>query len=269
LDFYLNLVHDQLLERYKWQCSAYGRQFPFILKNNMVMGTENIDFDSHMNEVLKHGSLSIGFIGLAETLKELIGAHHGESKVAQDLGISIIKHMRDFTDQCTIKENLNFSLFSSPSEGLSGRFTSIDKKEFGVIVGVTDKEYYTNSSHIPVYFKISAAEKIRLEAPYHALTNAGHIAYVEMDGDPRKNTLAFASVVVEMWKNNIGYGAINHAVDRCQKCSFEGIIDEACPNCGESTFIDRIRRITGYLVGTVDRWNSYKLAELRDRVKHE
>lgn len=268
LDYYLNLAHDQLIERFKWQSSAYGKQFPFILKNNTVKGTEYLTPDSHVGEALKHGSLSIGFIGLAETLIELIGSHHGESAEAQTLGLEIIGHMRNFTDSCIKKDNLNFSLFSSPSEGLSGRFTSIDKNKFGVIKGVTDKEYYTNSSHIPVYYKISAAEKIKLEAPYHALTNAGHIAYVEMDGDPRKNTLAFASVVVEMWKNNIGYGAINHAVDRCQNCSFEGVIKDECPQCGEKEHIDRIRRITGYLVGTIDRWNSFKLAELRDRIKH-
>lgn len=269
LDYYMNLVHDQLLERYRWQCSAYGRQFPFIIKNNMLMGTEEIGPDDKMNEALKHGSLSIGFIGLAETLVELTGKHHGESEEAQKLGLEIIGHMRKFTDKKTEEDNLNISLFSTPAEGLSGRFTAADKKKFGIIPGVTDKDYYVNSCHVPPAFKISAFDKIKIEAPYHALTNAGHIMYVEEDGDPRKNTLAFTSVVVEMKHNNIGYGAINHSVDRCEKCGYEGVINsEKCPKCSKEGFISHLRRITGYLVGSTNRWNSFKLAELKDRVKH-
>lgn len=270
LDYYLNLIHDQLLERFNFQCSAYGIQFPFITKNRTLMGSENVGPHDKMYEVFKHGTLSIGFIGLAETLVELIGKHHGESDKAQKLGLEIIKHMRDFTDKKTQEDHLNFSLFSTPAEGLSGRFTLMDKKKYGIISGVTDKDYYTNSSHIPVSYHISAFDKIKKEAPYHALTNAGHIMYVEEDGDPRKNTLAFASVVVEMKRNNIGYGAINHAVDRCEKCGYEGQIEEdaACPKCGENENISHLRRITGYLSGSTNRWNSFKLAELKDRVKH-
>ncbi len=270
LDYYMNLVRDQLLERFEFQCSAYGVQFPFIVKNGMLMGSENIGPHDHMREVLKHGTLSIGFIGLAETLIELIGFHHGESEEAQELGLQIIKHMREMTDKMTQDTKLNFSLFATPAEGLSGRFTLADRKEFGVIHGVTDKDYYTNSFHVPVYYKISAYDKIKKEAPYHALTNAGHIMYVEADGDPRKNTLAFASVVVEMKRNNIGYGAINHSVDRCEQCGYEGIIPEntECPKCGAIENISHLRRITGYLTGSTSRWNSFKLAELKDRVKH-
>ena len=221
-----------------------------------------------MEKALKHGTLSIGFIGLAEALKEITGFHHGESDEAQEFGIEIIKRMRAFTDKATIDEKLNFSVFATPAEGLSGRMTSIDRKQFGSIDGVTDKEYYTNSQHVPVYYKITAAEKIKKEAPYHALCNAGSIAYVEMDGDPRKNVLAFANIVVEMKFNNVNYGAINHSVDRCINCNYEGIIEDECPKCGEKERIDHLRRITGYLVGNTDRWNSYKLAELRDRKKH-
>lgn len=268
LDYYMNLVKNQLLERYHWQCSAYGRQFPFIVSNKTILGTEEIDGNDKMEKALKHGTLSIGFIGLAEALKEITGFHHGENDEAQELGIEIIKRMRAFTDKATVDEKLNFSVFATPAEGLSGRMTSIDRKQFGSIDGVTDKEYYTNSQHVPVYYKITAAEKIKKEAPYHALCNAGSIAYVEMDGDPRKNVLAFANIVVEMKFNNVNYGAINHSVDRCINCNYEGIIEDECPKCGEKERIDHLRRITGYLVGNTDRWNSYKLAELRDRKKH-
>lgn len=269
LDYYLNLVRDQLLERYHWQCSAYARQFPFIVQNGTVMGTENLDMDDKVADALKHGTLSIGFIGLAETLKELIGKHHGESDEAQKLGLEIVKHMREFTDKCTEEENLNFSLFFTPAEGLSGRFTLIDRKKYGVIPGVTDKDYYTNSVHVPVYYKIGAHDKIVKEAAYHPYGNAGSILYVEMDGDPRKNTLAFATVVVDMKHNNTNYGAINHSVDRCCQCGYEGVVpdNKPCPKCGNEN-VSHLRRITGYLVGDTSRWNSGKLAELNDRVKH-
>ena len=270
LDYYLNLVRDQLIERYEWQCSAYGKQFPFIVRNNTILGTEGLDENSHMEEAWKHGTLSIGFIGLAETLKELIGKHHGESDEAQELGLEIVKHMRDFTDECTKEENMNFSLFFTPAEGLSGRFTIMDRKKYGSIPGVTDRDYYTNSVHIPVYYNIGAHEKIVKEAAYHPYGNAGSILYVEMDGDPHKNVQAFATVVVDMKHNNVNYGAINHSVDRCCQCGFEGVINEGekCPKCGEDFNITHLRRITGYLVGSTDRWNSFKLHELHDRVKH-
>lgn len=271
LDYYLNLVRDQLLERYHWQCSAYAKQIPFITQNGTIMGTEGLKPEDHLENAWKHGSLSIGFIGLAETLIALTGKHHGESEESQKLGLEIIKHMRDFTDQCIVSEKLNFSLFATPAEGLSGRFTIADRKRFGVIPGITDKDYYVNSNHIPPAFHITAHDKIVKEAPYHALTNAGSILYVEFDGDPLKNTLAFATVVVDMKHNNVNYGAINHAVDRCCTCGFEGIINEgeACPKCGEDLNVSHLRRITGYLVGDVKtRWNSFKQAELKDRTKH-
>ncbi len=270
LDYYMHMVEDQLIERYHFQCSAFAKQFPFIIKNSMLMESEGLEENDNMKKVLKHGTLSIGFIGLAETLVELVGKHHGESDKAQELGLKIISHMRDMADKMTEEHQLNFSIFASPAEGLAGKFTAKDKKLFGVIPGVTDREYYTNSFHVPVYYNIGAFDKIKKEAPYHALTKAGHIMYIEEDGDPRKNTLAFASVIVEMEHNNIGYGAINHSVDRCLNCGYEGVIDEdkACPKCGNTDDIAHLRRITGYLVGSTKRWNSYKLAELRDRVKH-
>lgn len=251
----LNLVRDQLLERYHWQCSAYGKQIPFIVANGTIMGTENLTAEDHLEEAWKHGTLSIGFIGLAETLIELIGKHHGESEEAQELGLQIIKHMREYTDKCTEEEKLNFSLFATPAEGLSGRFTLIDRKKFGIIPGVTNKDYYVNSNHIPPAYHISAHDKIVKEAPYHALTNAGSILYVEFDGDPLKNTLAFATVVVDMKHNNVNYGAINHAVDRCCHCGYEGIIPEGdpCPKCGAYDDISHLRRITGYLVKILAR----------------
>lgn len=245
LDYYMTLCHDQLYERYKFQKSAVGQQFPFIISNNMIMGTENIGPNDHMDEVLKHGSISIGFIGLAEALKMMFGKHHGESDEMQEIGLQIVGHMRERTDKMMKDDDMNWSLFATPAEGLSGRFTMLDRKKFGIIEGVTDKDFYTNSNHCPVYYNMSAIDKIRKEAPYHALTNAGHICYIELDGDPRKNTLAFASIVVEMKHTNIGYGAINHAVDRCLQCGYEGIIENECPKCGSDKNISHLRRITG------------------------
>ena len=229
--------------------------------------------DDEIREVLKHGTLTMGFIGLAECLKALIGAHHGESKEAQNLGLEIVGFMRKKMDEATRKYNLNFSLIATPAEGLSGRFVRIDKEKYGIIPGVTDREYYTNSFHIPVYYEISAIDKIRLEAPYHELTNGGHITYVEMDGDPTENLEAFETVIRAMKEAGVGYGSINHPVDRDPVCGYTGIIGETCPMCGRTeeeheTPFERIRRITGYLVGTLDRFNNAKRAEERDRVKH-
>ena len=224
-------------------------------------------------EVLKHGTLTVGFIGLAECLKALIGVHHGESPEAQSLGLEIIGFMRKKMDEESKKTGLNFTLIATPAEGLSGRFVRIDKAKYGIIEGVTDREYYTNSFHIPVYYNINAFDKIRLEAPYHALTNAGHITYIELDGDPCKNLDAFEQVVRCMKESGVGYGSINHPVDRDPVCGYTGIIDNECPCChrteddGDQGF-ERIRRITGYLVGTMDHWNDAKTAEERDRVKH-
>ena len=238
------------------------------------MGSDELGPEDELEEVIKQGTLTVGFIGLAECLIALIGKHHGESEDAQKLGLAIVSHMKDRMDEATEKYGLNFSLIGTPAEGLSGRFTEIDKKKYGEIKGVTDKEYYTNSFHVPVYYKISAYEKINIEAPYHEYTNGGHITYVELDGDPTNNLDAFESVVRAMKDAGIGYGSINHPVDRDPVCGYSGIINgDICPACGRNEKdsdikFERIRRITGYLVGTVDRFNNAKRAEVRDRVKH-
>ena len=274
LDYYIQLVHDQLKERYNWQITAFAKQFPFIVKNRMVMGTENIDsLDEKIGEdVLKHGTLGIGYIGLAECLRALIGKHHGEDKEAQNLGLRIVSRIREACDNFTCEEKLNYGCFATPAENLAGTFTKRDKKKYGIIEGITDRDYYTNSSHVPVYYPITAIEKIKLEAPYHELANAGNITYIELDGEAKKNVKAFATVIVAMHDNNIGYGSVNHAADHCDICGYEGPIEEhGCPSCGnmDENHITRIRRITGYLTGDVkSRWNSYKQAELKDRTKH-
>ena len=274
LDYYIQLVHDQLKERYNWQITAFAKQFPFIVKNRMVMGTENIDsLDEKIGEdVLKHGTLGIGYIGLAECLKALVGKHHGEDKEAQNLGLRIVSRIREACDNFTCEEKLNYGCFATPAENLAGTFTKRDKKKYGIIEGITDRDYYTNSSHVPVYYPITAIEKIKLEAPYHELANAGNITYIELDGEAKKNVKAFATVIVAMHDNNIGYGSVNHAADHCDICGYEGPIEgHGCPNCGnmDENHITRIRRITGYLTGDVkSRWNSYKQAELKDRTKH-
>ena len=274
LDYYIQLVHDQLKERYNWQITAFAKQFPFIVKNRMVMGTENISsLDEKIGEeVLRHGTLGIGYIGLAECLKALIGKHHGEDEEAQALGLRIVGRIREACDSFTREEKLNYGCFATPAENLAGTFTKRDKKKYGIIEGITDRDYYTNSSHVPVYYPITAIEKIKLEAPYHELANAGNITYIELDGEAKKNVKAFATVIVAMHDNNIGYGSVNHAADHCDICGYEGPIEEhGCPSCGnmDENHITRIRRITGYLTGDVkSRWNSYKQAELKDRTKH-
>lgn len=235
------------------------------------LGSEKLKWDDTLESVLKQGTLTVGFIGLAETLVALTGHHHGETKEAQELGLKIVKYMRDRCDEETKKTGLNYSLIATPAEGLSGRFVKIDKKKFGIIPGVTNHEYYTNSFHIPVYYKISAFKKIEIEGQYHELTNGGHITYVELDGDMTKNLDAFVAVVKHMHDSNIGYGSVNHPVDRDPVCGFTGIINDRCPLCGRSEGdipFERIRRITGYLVGTLDRFNNAKLAEVKERVKH-
>lgn len=232
LDDMLNLVHDQLYERYKWQCTACPEEFAYIVKNNTMIGADKWLETGNAEECIKHGSLSIGFIGLAETLIALIGKHHGESEEAQELGLRIIGRMRDFCDKKTQEEHLNWSLLGTPAEGLSGRFTAVDKERYGIIPGVTDKDYYTNSSHVPVYYPISAFKKIDIEAPYHALENAGHIAYIELDGDASQNIEALESIVRHMKEKGVGYGAINHPVDKDPVCGYEGIIGATCPLCG-------------------------------------
>ncbi|MBQ3123401.1 MAG: anaerobic ribonucleoside-triphosphate reductase, partial [Firmicutes bacterium] len=273
LDRIIDLSMDQLYERFKIQASKKVRNFPFLMGQGVWIDSEKLGPDDSIEEIIKHGTLSLGFIGLAECLKALIGKHHGESREAQTLGLEIIGYMRKRMDQKSRETGMNWTLLATLAEGLSGRFVRIDKQKFGVIEGVTDKEYYTNSFHVPVNFEISAFDKIKLEAPYHALTNAGHISYVELDGDPLKNLDAFEKIVRCMKESGIGYGSINHPVDRDPVCGYTGIIDNECPCCGRKEFEDgegfeRIRRITGYLVGTMDNWNNAKTAEEKDRVKH-
>ena len=273
LDRMLDLCVDQLLERFEIQCRKKVRNYPFLMGQGVWIDSDKLSWDDEVREVLKHGTLSVGFIGLAETLKCLLGVHHGESEKAQALGLDIISHMRARMDAESEKRGLNFSLLATPAEGLSGRFVKIDRARYGSIEGVTDRDYYTNSFHIPVYFPITAFRKIELEAPYHALTNAGHISYIEMDGDPTENLEAFEQVIRRMKECGIGYGSVNHPVDRDPVCGFSGIIGDQCPGCGRTEAdgvpFERIRRITGYLVGTLDRFNNGKRAEERDRVKHQ
>ena len=271
LDSLTELVIRQLLHRFKIQCAKKGRNYPFLMGQRVWIDSEKIGPDDEIAEVLKHGTLSVGFIGLAECLQALIGKHHGESEEAQALGLAIVGHMRRRMDEEAKRTGLNFSLLATPAEGLSGRFVRLDRKRFGELPGITDRDYYTNSFHVPVYCPITAAKKIRLEAPYHALTNAGHISYIEMDGDPSKNVQAFEAIVRYMHDAGIGYGSVNHPVDRDPVCGYNGIIDNICPRCGRKENgrpFERIRRITGYLVGTIDRWNNAKRAEEHDRVKH-
>lgn len=273
LDAEIELVIRQLLHRFKIQCAKTARNYPFLMGQGIWLGSDNLKRDDHVAEVLKHGTLSIGFIGLAETLTALTGKHHGECDAAQQLGLNIIGHMRRRMDDESAKTGLNFTLLATPAEGLSGRFVKLDRARYGSIKGVTDREYYTNSFHVPVYYPIKAYKKISIEAPYHALTNAGHISYVELDGDTCKNLAAFESVIRCMKEQGIGYGSVNHPVDRDPVCGFNGIIDNECPHChrhedSKLPKFERIRRITGYLVGTTDRWNNAKRAEEKDRVKH-
>lgn len=269
----MDLTIEQLTDRFAIQCQKKVRNYPFLMGQGVWLDSEGLGSDDSVAEVLKHGTLSVGFIGLAETLKALIGKHHGESAEAQELGLKIIQTMRDRTDLESKKTGLNFSVLATPAEGLSGRFVRMDRERYGVIPGVTDRDYYTNSFHVPVYYPIRAVDKIRLEAPYHALTNGGHISYVEMDGDPVQNVAAFEKVIRCMKEAGIGYGSVNHPVDRDPCCGFTGIIGDSCPQCGRTEHsgdvgFERIRRITGYLVGTLDRFNDAKRAEEHDRVKH-
>ncbi len=272
LDRKIDLVIEQLLERFEIQAKKKVHNYPFLMGEGVWIDSDKLDINDEVREVLKHGTLSVGFIGLAETLKALIGYHHGESEIAQNLGLEIISHMRKRMDDISEQMHLNFSLLATPAEGLSGRFVRIDKEKYGIIEGVTDRDYYTNSFHVPVYYPISAFKKIKIEAPYHALTNAGHISYVELDGDPSQNLDAFEKVVRCMKESGIGYGSINHPVDRDPCCGFNGIIGDTCPKCGrhedEGVHFQRIRRITGYLVGDMSKWNDAKTSEEHDRVKH-
>jgi ribonucleoside-triphosphate reductase len=271
LDAKIDLVIDQLLERFEIQAKKKVKNYPFLMGQGIWLGSDKLDWEDELREVLKHGTLTAGFIGLAECLKALCGSHHGETKEAQELGLKIIGHLRSRMDKAALAYKMNFSLIATPAEGTAGRFVKMDRAIFGNIPGVTDREYYTNSFHVPVYYQINAFKKIELEAPYHALTNAGHISYIELDGDASKNPEAFEKVVRAMKEAGIGYGSLNHPVDRDPECGYRGIIGETCPKCGRSEGdkpFERIRRITGYLVGTLDRFNNAKRAEERERVKH-
>ncbi len=266
------LVVEQLNERFTIISKKKVKNFPFLMGEGVWIDSEKLDWNDTVGEVLKHGTLTIGFIGLAEALKALTGKHHGENAESQELGLKIIKTMRAYTDRIAAETGLNYSVIATPAEGLSGRFIRLDKELFGVIPGVTDRDYYTNSFHVPVYYPCTAFHKLSVEAPYHALTNGGHISYVEMDGDPLKNLDAFEKIVRFMHDIGIGYGSINHPVDRDPECGYNGIINDECPCCHRREEnghpFERIRRITGYLVGTLDRFNNAKRAEERDRVKH-
>lgn len=234
----VELVFDQLLERFKVQCKKKVKNYPSLMGQGIWIDSDKLGPEDSVEEVLKHGSLTVGFIGLAECLKSLTGFHHGESEESQQLGLEIIGFMREMCDKKSEETGLNFTLIGTPAEGLSGRFVRMDKERFGIIEGVTDREYYTNSFHVPVYYNISAKDKILKEAPYHALTNGGHICYVEVDGDPTKNVEAFEDIVQFMKKSGVGYGAINHPVDYCPNCGYTGIIDDKCPRCGNDGIHD-------------------------------
>lgn len=250
LDRKIDIVIAQLLERFEIQAKRRVRNYPFLMGQGIWLDSDKLSIDDEVREVLKHGTLTIGFIGLAETLKCLTGKHHGESKESQNLGLEIVHHMRQRADEAGEATGLNFSLIATPAEGLSGRFVRMDRERYGVIEGVTDRKYYTNSFHVPVYYPISAFDKIRIEGPYHALTNGGHISYVEMDGDPTQNLDAFEAVIRCMYDAGIGYGSINHPVDRDPVCGYTGIIGDVCPRCGrregEGVDIEVLNKLKGY-----------------------
>ncbi len=268
LDNLLDITARQLDERYQFQKTALAKQFPLLMRY-LWLGAEKLSPEETIESVINQGTLGIGFIGLAECLKALVGEHHGESRKAQELGLRIVTYMRDRAGEFSEKYHHNYSILATPAEGLSGKFTKKDRKEFGVIAGVTDRDYYTNSNHVPVYYKCSARHKAEIEAPYHELTRGGHIFYVEIDGDATHNPQVIMSVVDMMDRLNMGYGSVNHNRNRCMDCGYENADTEmeTCPKCG-GRHIDKLQRITGYLVGTTDRWNSGKLAELHDRVTH-
>lgn len=269
LDHMLEIAARQLHERFEFQKTAFAKQFP-LLMSSLWLGCEYLKPTDTIASVINQGTLGIGFIGLAECLVALVGKHHGEDASAQELGLKIVSYMRDRVNDFSERYNHNYSVLATPAEGLAGKFTRKDRKEFGCIPGVTDREYYTNSNHVPVYYKCSARHKAEVEAPYHELTRGGHIFYVEIDGDATHNPEAIMQVVDMMDKYNIGYGSVNHNRNRCLDCGYENAEADltVCPKCG-SLHIDKLQRITGYLVGTTDRWNQAKLAELHDRVTHE
>ena len=269
LDDMLEITAKQLDDRFQFQKTAFAKQFP-LLMSKLWGGCEQLEPNDTIESVINQGTLGIGFIGLAECLVTLVGKHHGESEEAQALGIKIVTYMRDRSKDFCEQYQHNYSILATPAEGLSGKFTKKDRKEFGALPGITDRDYYTNSNHVPVYYKCSARHKAEVEAPYHDLTRGGHIFYVEIDGDATHNPQVIMNVVDMMDRYNMGYGSVNHNRNRCMDCGYENADAhlDTCPKCG-SHHIDRLQRITGYLVGTTDRWNAGKLAELNDRVTHE
>lgn len=268
LDDMVALTIEQLLHRYEIQKNLKVRDFPFLMGQKLYLDSEDLSLDDPIEKAIKHGTLSVGFIGLAEALIALTGKHHGESAESQALGLSIVSHMRRLCDEATKKYSLNFSLVATPAEGLSGKFTQKDKKIFGEIPRITDREWYTNSFHVPVDYKIDAFDKINIEGPYHKYCNGGHISYVELPSAPQHNLEAFEAIVHAMYEADMGYAAVNFPVDICTNCGFNGVIDtEICPACGSTGHISRVRRITGYL-STLDMFNEAKKAEERNRVKH-
>ena len=268
MDKVLDTTAYQLDERFQFQKKALKKQFP-LLMSGMWNGSEVLNDNDTIESVINQGTLGIGFIGLAEALICLTGQHHGESERAQKLGLEIITHMRDRANEFSEQYQHNYSILATPAEGLSGKFTRNDKEKYGSIWGVTDKDYYTNSNHVPVYYKCTPSHKAAIEGPYHDLTRGGHIFYVEMDGDATHNPEAIMRIVDIMDKYNIGYCSVNHNRNRCLGCGYENAEKEMtkCPKCGSEN-IDTLQRITGYLVGTTSRWNSAKLSELKDRVTH-
>lgn len=268
LDDLLEITAKQLDDRFQFQKTALAKQFPLVMRTLWV-GGDKLDPNDTIESVINQGTLGIGFIGLAECLIALTGKHHGESEEAQQLGLRIVKYMRSKVNEFSERYQHNYSVLATPAEGLSGRFTKIDRKTFGEIKGITDKDYYTNSNHVPVYYHCSPRHKAKIEAPYHELTGGGHIFYVEIDGDATHNEECIMQIVDMLDKYNMGYGSVNHNRNHCPKCGYENAEKNVtnCPKCGSK--FETIQRITGYLVGTTDRWNSGKLAELRDRVVHK
>ncbi|EGK8088805.1 anaerobic ribonucleoside triphosphate reductase [Campylobacter lari] len=268
----LELVYEQLLHRYKIQSLKKVKNFPFLMGEGIWIDSDSLKENDSVEKIIAHGTLAIGYIGLCESLIALVGFHHGQSQEARDLGLQIVRFMREFVDEKALKDKLNFSLIATPAEGLSGRFLKLDQKKYGILKGITDKDFYTNSFHIPVDFPISIYEKIQIEAPYHELNNGGHITYVELNGDVSKNLESFERIIKCMKESNIGYGSINFPLDRDPVCGYSGVIDEFCPKCHrkeDDIKFERIRRITGYLVGTLDRFNDAKKAEVHARIKHD
>lgn len=272
LDKKMDLIFRQLRHRFEIQKRKLVLNYPFLMGQGIWLDSETLSADEEIERVLRHGTLSVGFIGLAETLVALTGKHHGESEKSQALGLRIVGHMRERCDERSQEEQLNYTLLATPAEGLSGRFVKMDRERYGVMENITNHDYYTNSFHIPVYHAIAAREKIDLEAPYHDLANAGHITYIELDGDPSVNLSVFEDIILYMKDAGIGYGSINHPLDRDPQCGYTGVIGTVCPRCGRKESkqqpFERIRRITGYLVGTLDRFNDAKKAEVAERMSH-